>query len=176
MCIPNTWKAPVCWIKGSLFYMVIAQNSRWLRTKNVMEKINDALFAWWYFPWWICLELSTTKLNKLVRPYYADSIMNFNNEQLDILYSDFGPFWYRLLYSNIHGHINTIDSTMRQYPVKKIANRSHYRCRYHQCAAQWNRSSATDASCQWSFWSIAHAGRKIFPRSPMVKNCRYYYN
>lgn len=96
---------------------------RWLRTKNVMEKINDVLFVHGGISSLVnLLELSTTKLNKLVRPYYADSIMNFNNEQLDILYSDFGPFWYRGYYtSNIHGHINTIDSTMRQYKVKKIA-------------------------------------------------------
>lgn len=96
---------------------------RWLRTKNVMEKINDVLFVHGGISSLVnMLELSTTKLNKLVRPYYADSIMNFNNEQLDILYSDFGPFWYRGYYtSDINSHINTIDSTMRQYRVKKIA-------------------------------------------------------
>lgn len=96
---------------------------RWLRTKNVMEKINDVLFVHGGISSLVnMLELSTTKLNKLVRPHYADSIMDFKNEQLDILYSDYGPFWYRGYYtSNISGHVNTIDSTMKLYKVKKIA-------------------------------------------------------
>ncbi|MFN8290529.1 MAG: metallophosphoesterase [Chitinophagaceae bacterium] len=100
-----------------------AEIGRWLRTKNVMEKINDILFVHGGVSSLVnLLELSTTKLNKLVRPYYADSVMDFKNEQLDILYSDYGPFWYRGYYTgNINDRKGTIDSTLRQYKVKKIA-------------------------------------------------------
>lgn len=96
---------------------------RWLRTKNVMEKVNDILFIHGgVSPLVNSLDISTSRLNKLVRPYYADSIMDFKNPQLDILFSDYGPFWYRGYYtSNISNSVNTIDSTLRQYRVKKIA-------------------------------------------------------
>jgi len=89
----------------------------------VMERIGDILFVHGGVSAPVnMLDLSTTRLNKLVRPHYADSIMEFKNPQLDILYSDIGPFWYRGYYTgNPSGHVNTVDSTLRQYKVKKIA-------------------------------------------------------
>ena len=96
---------------------------RWLRTKNVMEKIGDILFVHaGISPPVNSMDLSTGRLNKLVRPHYADSLMDFKNPQLDILFSDLGPFWYRGYYKSEPGsHANTLDSTLRQYKVKKVA-------------------------------------------------------
>lgn len=96
---------------------------RWLRTKNVMEKIGDILFLHaGISPPVNLMDLSASRLNKLVRPHYADSLMDFKNPQLEILYSDLGPFWYRGYYKSEPGsHAQTLDSTLRQYKVKKVA-------------------------------------------------------
>lgn len=100
-----------------------AELGRWLRTKNVMEKIGDILFVHGGVSAPVnMMDLSTARLNKMVRPHYADSIMDFKSAELEILYSDLGPFWYRGYYTgNPSGHANTVDSTLRQYKVKRIA-------------------------------------------------------
>jgi hypothetical protein len=100
-----------------------AELGRWLRTKNVMEKIGEILFVHGGVSAQVnTMDLSTTRLNKLVRPHYDDSIMEFKNPQLDILYSEYGPFWYRGYYTgNPSGHARTVDSTLLLYRVKRIA-------------------------------------------------------
>ncbi|MFZ9388445.1 MAG: metallophosphoesterase [Chitinophagaceae bacterium] len=99
-----------------------AELGRWLRTKNVMEKINDFLFVHGGISEPVNrMELSTNRLNKLVRPFYADSLMEFKNPNLDTLYSDLGPFWYRGYYNGSNPlEKETIDRTLRQYRLKKI--------------------------------------------------------
>jgi Calcineurin-like phosphoesterase len=96
---------------------------RWLRTKNVMEKIGDVLFIHAGISAAVNRQdLSTKKLNNLVRPFYADSLFDYKNPTLDTLYSDLGPFWYRGYYkANPSSETNTVDSTLRLYKVKKIA-------------------------------------------------------
>lgn len=100
-----------------------AELGRWLRSKNVMEKINDILFVHGGVSAPVNrMDLSTTRLNKLVRPHYADSLMEFKNPNLDTLYSDLGPFWYRGYYkTNPSSEEETINNTLRLYKVKKIA-------------------------------------------------------
>jgi hypothetical protein len=108
------------------FTSLYGENSelgRWLRTKNVMEKIGDVLFMHAGISAAVNRQdLSTVKLNKLVRPFYADSLFDFKNPVVDTLYSDLGPFWYRGYYkANPSSETNTVDSTLRLYRVKKIA-------------------------------------------------------
>ncbi|HUR66319.1 MAG TPA: metallophosphoesterase [Chitinophagaceae bacterium] len=108
------------------FTSLYGENSelgRWLRTKNVMEKIGDVLFMHGGVSAAVNRqELSTTRLNKLVRPFYGDSLYNYKNLVLDTLYSDLGPFWYRGYYkASPSSEINTVDSTLMIYRVKKIA-------------------------------------------------------
>ncbi|MBM3414988.1 MAG: metallophosphoesterase [Bacteroidetes bacterium] len=108
------------------FTSLYGENSelgRWLRTKNVMEKINDILFVHGGISAPVNRkEFSASKLNKLVRPHYADSLMEFKDPFLDTLYSDLGPFWYRGYYkTNPSSEAGTVDSTLRFYRVKKIA-------------------------------------------------------
>lgn len=100
-----------------------AELGRWLRSKNVMEKINDILFVHGGVSAPVNrMDLSTTRLNKLVRPYYADSLMEFKNPNLDTLYSDLGPFWYRGYYkTNPSSEEETVNNTLRLYKVNKIA-------------------------------------------------------
>jgi len=72
---------------------------RWLRTKNVIEKVGGFLYVHggisprvYNIGWDVAL------INKLARPFYSDSNYVYPNLETDILYSDYGPFWYRGFY------------------------------------------------------------------------------
>jgi hypothetical protein len=95
---------------------------RWLRTKNIVEKIGDNLFAHGGISGEINkLNLSIPDINKLSRPYYADSTFNYTDKKLDTIFSDLGPFWYRGYY-NTQNKVTTqqIDSTLSKFSVKHI--------------------------------------------------------
>ncbi len=96
---------------------------RWLRTKNVVEKIGHILFCHAGISAAVnSLDLSTSKINKLVRPYFADSTYQYNNPETATLYSDLGPFWYRGYYSGTaKASAMQVDSTLATYKVKHIA-------------------------------------------------------
>ncbi|HEX4877725.1 MAG TPA: metallophosphoesterase, partial [Chitinophagaceae bacterium] len=96
---------------------------RWLRTKNVSEKIGDFLFVHGGYSAEVNrLDLSLSRLNKLVRPYYGDTTYTYKDPKVDLLYSDLGPFWYRGYYTKraVNGQAY-IDSTLAKYKVKHIA-------------------------------------------------------
>ncbi len=96
---------------------------RWLRTKNVVEKIDNILFCHAGISAAVNrMDLSTSKINKLVRPYFADSTYQYNTPETDTLYSDLGPFWYRGYYSGtVKASAMQVDSTLAAYKVKHIA-------------------------------------------------------
>jgi hypothetical protein len=72
---------------------------RWLRTKNVVEKIGDILYVHGGISQKVYqVEWDAPLINKLARPFYADSNYVYPNLETDILYSDYGPFWYRGFY------------------------------------------------------------------------------
>jgi hypothetical protein len=96
---------------------------RWLRTKNVSEKIGDFLFVHGGYSSEVnSLDLSLSKLNKLVRPSYDDTTYTYKDPKVDLLYSDLGPFWYRGYYTRRGANVlSQIDSTLALYKVKHIA-------------------------------------------------------
>jgi len=95
---------------------------RWLRTKNVTEKIGNILFMHAGISDVVnYMELPVSKLNKLVRPFYSDTTFNYKDPKVEILYSDLGPFWYRGYYGKQKPAITQIDSTLSFYRVKHIA-------------------------------------------------------
>lgn len=75
---------------------------RWLRTKNVIEKIGKLVFVHGGISEELnSLNLSITRINQLARPYYNSG----NEESMDqitntILSGKVGPFWYRGYYKN----------------------------------------------------------------------------
>jgi hypothetical protein len=96
---------------------------RWLRTKNVVEKVGEILFCHAGISAEVnSLDLATSKINKLVRPYYPDTTSQYSSDEAGLLYSDLGPFWYRGYY---HGTKRAssmqVDSTLSAYKVKRIA-------------------------------------------------------
>lgn len=96
---------------------------RWLRTKNVVEKIGNILFCHAGISAPVNkMDLSTTKINKKVRPYYADTLYLYDSPETNVLYSDQGPFWYRGYYTGPEKATQQqIDKTLSLYKVKHIA-------------------------------------------------------
>ena len=95
---------------------------RWLRTKNIVEKIGDILFAHGGISGYINrMNTSIPDINTLAQPYYADSTYKYADQRSDVIFSDFGPFWYRGYYVKNDPAIPLqIDSTLSQFGVKHI--------------------------------------------------------
>lgn len=96
---------------------------RWLRTKNVAEKIGDILFVHGGISDLVNLmQVTAPEINDLVRPWYADSTYRYPDPRLDTLYSDLGPFWYRGYYVGTRrASMDQIDSTLEKFRVRHIA-------------------------------------------------------
>ncbi len=95
---------------------------RWLRTKNVIEKIGSVLFMHAGISEEVNeMDLSVGKINKLVRPCYGDTSGNYNSSKVKMLYSDAGPFWYRGYYGKQKPPMDQIENILSTYKVKHIA-------------------------------------------------------
>jgi hypothetical protein len=108
------------------FVSLYGENSelgRWLRTKNVVEKIGDILFCHGGISAVVNqMDIAASKINKLVRPFLADSTYPFKSPDVNILYGDFGPFWYRGYYTGTaKASSMQLDSTLSAYKVNHIA-------------------------------------------------------
>ena len=104
-------------------YGANSEIGRWLRTKNIVEKIGNILFMHGGFsPYMNNMDISLNKLNEISRPYYPDSTYKYKDERLEIIFGDYGPFWYRGYYQpTIPTSTSQIDSTLDKYGVKHIA-------------------------------------------------------
>ena len=98
-----------------------AEIGRWLATKNVVERVGDILFTHGGISSYInYLQIPIKEINDLSRQYYTDTTYKYPDKRLDILYSDFGPFWYRGYYSTPKATIAQIDSTLNFYSISHI--------------------------------------------------------
>jgi hypothetical protein len=96
---------------------------RWLRTKNIIEKVGDLLFMHGGIsPQMNRLDISVSRINDMARPYYDDSTFNYTDPRIDVILGDFGPFWYRGYYMGApRTTVDQIDTTLNLYNVKHIA-------------------------------------------------------
>src|SRR5678816_1470689 len=77
-----------------------AEIGRWLATKNVTERIGDILFMHGGISQYVnMMNIPLNELNDIVRPFYTDTTYNYSDKRLNVLYSDFSPFWYRGYYT-----------------------------------------------------------------------------
>lgn len=111
---------------GEKYEDLYGENSelgRWLRTKNIMEKVGDMLYVHGGISSEVnSMDISIESINELSRPYYADSTYQYTDKKLNILYGDFGPFWYRGYYKGAEKVSNEqIDSTLSTFNVRHIA-------------------------------------------------------
>lgn len=99
-----------------------AELGRWLATKNVVERVGNVLFAHGGISAYMnMLSIPLKELNDLTRKYYTDTTYKYSDDRLDVIYSDFGPFWYRNYYKAPRASVEQIDSTLDIYKVKHIA-------------------------------------------------------
>jgi hypothetical protein len=100
-----------------------AEIGRWLATKNIAERIGDILFTHGGISSYVNqLKIPLKEMNEISRPFYTDSTYEYKDNRLGVLFSDFGPFWYRGYYNDIpKATLAQIDSTLEFYNIHHIA-------------------------------------------------------
>jgi len=94
---------------------------RWLATKNVIERVGNTLFMHGGVSGYLNnLNISLKELNEITRPFYTDTTYKYKDDRLNLIYSDFGPFWYRNYYKAPRANPQQIDSTLDIYNVRAI--------------------------------------------------------
>jgi len=104
------------------FYSMDTELGRWLRTKNIIEKIGDHLFVHGGLAPVITRYVDgypLDSLNELMRPYY-DQLIDSMPKEVAPLFSDVGPMWYRGYYAAPVVSSTQVDSVLMAFAVKKI--------------------------------------------------------
>lgn len=110
---------------GESYVDLYGENSelgRWLRTKNIIEKVGNVL----YIHGGISADInrmtkSIEGINELARPFYSNCYYKFDNRRQEIIFGDTGPFWYRGFYDTINKpNTQQIDSTLEKFNVRHI--------------------------------------------------------
>jgi len=94
---------------------------RWLRSKNIIEKIGDLLVLHGGVSREINqLPVTVAEINQLAKPFYATTNKDYKDEKVKVVMSNAtAPFWYRGYYvRNIPESI--IDSTLQKFNIKHI--------------------------------------------------------
>ncbi|WP_167016434.1 metallophosphoesterase [Chitinophaga sp. Cy-1792] len=111
------------WVMGKELKQLFAADTelgRWLRSKNVIEKIGDLLVMHGGMsPEILQKQLSLTQINDAVRP-----LLGVPRKQMpadaQVFFTSTSPFWFRGYFSDVPTPESTIDSTLQQYGSKHI--------------------------------------------------------
>ena len=95
---------------------------RWLRSKNIVEKVGNVLYAHAGISQILNeIDINASDINKTARPWYADSTENYKTELQELLMHEWGPLWYRGYYKgNPKASIAQIDSSLAKFDVRHI--------------------------------------------------------
>ncbi|WP_256005860.1 metallophosphoesterase [Pedobacter deserti] len=95
---------------------------RWLRSKNIVEKIGDLLFVHGGLsPQISASSMTVSDMNQLARPYYADERPDYGDANTNLVMSQtYGPFWYRGYYGPKVNTGAAVDSILAKYKAKHI--------------------------------------------------------
>ncbi|NOT52352.1 MAG: metallophosphoesterase [Chitinophagaceae bacterium] len=109
--------------KYEYLFSEYSELGRWLRTKNIMEKVGDILYAHAGISSQMNkMNVTLQTVNDLARPWYPDSSFKYTDLRVDTIFSDAGPFWYRGYYKTPSPTVmQQIDSTIQKFGVKYIA-------------------------------------------------------
>jgi len=103
------------------FYSKETELGRWLRTKNIIEKIGDKLFLHAGVSQYMNqLGESVAAINNLARPHYDQADDSLLPPVAQLLLLDEGPLWYRGYYLAPLATKAQVDSTLELFRVKKI--------------------------------------------------------
>jgi hypothetical protein len=105
-------------------YAINTELGRWLRTKNIIEKVGNWLFVHGGISQAVNENgLSLKKLNNRVRPFYDkdgfDSLLN-EAKATEFFDGSTSPFWYRGYFLQPRASMDQVDSTLRIFNVKHI--------------------------------------------------------
>ena len=102
------------------FYRAHTELGQWLRTKNVMEKIGDRLFMHGgVSPYINRIAQPLDSINTMARRYYGIREDSIPNPEY-LVFSDYGPMWYRGYFTTPKATPEQVDTTLQLYAVKKI--------------------------------------------------------
>jgi Calcineurin-like phosphoesterase len=109
----------------SEFYNADSELGRWLRSKNIIEKVGDNLcLHGGISPEILKTGWAVEKINDSCRPYYDQGMHpeNFRNKTLWNFFDghNISPFWYRGYFLDPMATQGLIDSTLAFYQCKKI--------------------------------------------------------
>ena len=95
---------------------------RWLRSKNIMEKIGDQVFVHGGISSNVThMDFDIKDINNKSRGFYDDTLFVYPDPRIDTLYSDLGPFWFRGYYVKPDSAIDTqIAETLKKYKVSHV--------------------------------------------------------
>ena len=95
---------------------------RWLRSKNIMERVGDMLYVHGGVSADMnLLDMSLANINEMAQPFYADSSYQYPDPRVAVIYNDNGPFWYRGYYSGTPlATKSQVDSTIQKYNVRHV--------------------------------------------------------
>ena len=110
---------------GESYVNLYGENSelgRWLRSKNIVEKVGQVLYAHAGISQPVnTIDLNTAGINKTARPWYADSSYQYKTAIQELLMTDLGPLWYRGYYKGTPKASSAqIDSTLAKFGVRHI--------------------------------------------------------
>lgn len=94
---------------------------RWLRTKNIIEKVGNILFVHAGIANEIVQhKLSIVEINALARPYYTRAGSAFTDPKLSLIFgNNTSPFWYRGYYIGTASE-EQVDNTLNHFGVNTI--------------------------------------------------------
>ncbi len=142
------------------------QNSelgRWLRTKNITEKINNIIFVHGGISGSVNrLNISIDEINSTARTY-VDKDFDETNEKATTIFGDMGPFWYRGYYDRTNlNNRSEIDSTLARYRIDHIITGHTI---VADTISSWYNGRLLDTD-------VHHAGGKS--EALLIENGKYY--
>jgi hypothetical protein len=95
---------------------------KWLRSKNIMEKIGDVVVMHAGISAQVNrMDLDVKQINNVSRNFYDDSLYVYPDTKVDTLFGDFGPFWYRGYYIKPDSSIDSqIAESLRKFRVSHV--------------------------------------------------------
>lgn len=102
------------------FYRAHTELGQWLRTKNVVEKIGPHLFMHGgVSPYIIRSGVPIDTINAIARRFYGTAEDSIPSPQY-LVFSDYGPMWYRGYFTSPKATPGQVDSTLQLYDAKRI--------------------------------------------------------
>lgn len=98
---------------------------RWMRSKNIVEKVDNIIFVHAGISNMLLNEQqSLIELNSIARDYYGYDLENNNSTIQNLIFSSFGPLWYRGLVKPSSNYekasANEVNSFLDYYSAEKI--------------------------------------------------------